>query len=297
MKEYLRRLALKIPVLRHQLLAVDKLCEISEQVKQIRVALSQLPSQELENLEYIEFRHSDRFKDKKRLLSFSAKVNSQNGEDGMIAEIFKRIGSTNRKFVEIGVESGLECNTAFLAACGWSGHWIDSSHTMLQTIAGSPDKLAKSVVGVQHFVTAENVATVLKESGVPTEFDLLSIDVDQNTYYIWEALGQYRPRVVAIEYNSAIPASVDWRVQYSPDRCWDGTQNFGASLKSLEKLGHRLGYNLVGCDCTGTNAFFVMQNLCDGHFAFPYDSENHFEPMRRVGFFATRHTAAFLDRV
>jgi hypothetical protein len=294
-RERLRQIALTIPFLRHQLLTTDKLAEISEQLKQIQITLTQLPAWDFENLERLELQKSARFKDSKRLLSFSAKVNSQNGEDGIIAEIFNRIGTTNQIFVEIGVENGFECNTAFLAACGWSGHWIDSSANMVQTICKYRDKLAKSVKGWQRFITAENAVAIFEAAGVPNEFDLLSIDVDQNTYYIWEALRHYRPRVVVVEYNSAIPPSVDWRVQYSLDRCWDGTQNFGASLKALEYLGRQLGYNLVGCDCSGTNAFFVTQDICGDHFASPYDAENHFEPTRKTGFRPLRHPPALLD--
>ncbi|MGC8643998.1 MAG: hypothetical protein ACP5XB_29415, partial [Isosphaeraceae bacterium] len=53
---------------------------------------------------------------------------SQNGEDGIIAEIFQRIGVTNRYFVEFGASDGFENNTALLVRpLGWRGLWIDGS--------------------------------------------------------------------------------------------------------------------------------------------------------------------------
>ena len=55
-----------------------------------------------------------RYMEEKRLLRFGFKVYSQNEEDGIINEIFQRIGTTNKTFVEIGVGNGLENNTLHL---------------------------------------------------------------------------------------------------------------------------------------------------------------------------------------
>jgi hypothetical protein len=57
--------------------------------------------------------------DPKRLVRHGYKVYSQNDEDGIIAEIFRRIGTTSHTFVEFGVETGVECNTAKLLVEGW----------------------------------------------------------------------------------------------------------------------------------------------------------------------------------
>src|ERR1700710_996826 len=52
-----------------------------------------------------------RYTTSKRLNRHEYQVFSQNGEDGIIQEIFNRIGTTNKYFIEFGVESGLECNS------------------------------------------------------------------------------------------------------------------------------------------------------------------------------------------
>src|SRR5919204_6377034 len=67
-----------------------------------------------------------RHADPKRLLRYGFKLYSQNDEDGIIQEIFRRIGSTDRTFVEFGVETGVECNTAKLLVEGWRGLWIEA---------------------------------------------------------------------------------------------------------------------------------------------------------------------------
>ena len=132
----------------------------------------------------------------------------------------------------------------------------------------------------QAFITKENIQEIFKESNVPIEFDLLSIDIDGNDYWVWQALNQYRPRVVIIEYNSTIGPSIEWIMKYNSEHSWDKTNYFGASLKALELLGQQKGYKLVGCNLAGINAFFVRDDLVEDKFTSPFTSENHFEPMR-----------------
>jgi hypothetical protein len=241
----------------------------------------------------IDLPNQPRFQDPKRLLRHSFRVNSQNGEDGIIREIFRRIGTTNRVFVEIGVDDGIENNTAFLVTQGWTGFWIDGNDTFI----GKAQKRGwdRHVGLLSAYVSRENINSLLQQLKVPAEFDLLSLDVDYNTYYLWEALTTYRPRAVVIEYNASIPTDMEWKVRYDAAATWDGTWNFGASLKSYELLGAKLGYKLVGCDFHGNNAFFVRDDLVGDHFATPFTSENHFEPSRPSLFYHTSAKRGWLD--
>ena len=70
----------------------------------------------------------ERLKDKKCLEYYGFKVYSQNDEDGIIEEIFNRVGTTNKIFIEFGVENGLECNSHYLLFKGWRGLWIDGGN-------------------------------------------------------------------------------------------------------------------------------------------------------------------------
>jgi hypothetical protein len=45
------------------------------------------------------------------LSSKEEKIFSQNGEDGVLIEIFAKIGSKDKYFVEFGVEDGSQCNS------------------------------------------------------------------------------------------------------------------------------------------------------------------------------------------
>lgn len=101
---------------------------------------------------------------------------------------------------------------------------------------------------------------------MPERFDLLSIDLDYNDYWIWKAIETYVPRVVVIEYNATPGPSESQVVEYDPYHRWDGTDHFGASLLALVRLGHLKGYELIGCDSKGVNAFFVRSDLVEDHF-------------------------------
>ena len=108
----------------------------------------------------------------------------------------------------------------------------------------------------------------------------MSIDIDGNDYYVWRAINVIKPRVVVIEYNAKFPPNHAWRQAYNAEHGWDGSDWHGASLKALEQLGRELGYQLVGTNIRGVNAFFVKQELADDHFIEPATSEVLYNPAR-----------------
>ena len=232
------------------------------------------------------FRHEllqqPRYADPRRLAHFEHQVFSQGGEDGIVREIFRRIGETDRVFVELGAGNGLENNTAFLLMQGWHGHWFEGSAKNVATIRRAcANRIADgSLTLADDIVTAENALRLVQERVRAPAFDFLSLDLDRNTYHVWEALGALKARVVAIEYNGQFPADLAWTVDYDAKRWWNGTIWYGASLKALELLAARLGYVLVGCDIAGVNAFFVRDDLAGDKFCAPFTAENHYEPPR-----------------
>ena len=223
-----------------------------------------------------------RYQNPKRLSRFEHQVFSQGGEDGIIAEIFRRIGATTRTFTECAPGDGLECNTLYLLTQGWSGVWVEANAKHLRAIRQAfKKKLSENSLRLQSKrVTAENVDAVLDRASLPVDFDLLSIDLDRNDYWVWSKIDRYRPRVVVIEYNAIFPPGCHWVVDYHPQAVWDKTSNFGASLTALEQLGIEKGYKLVGCTLAGTSAFFVRDDLISDHFLSPFTAESHYEPPR-----------------
>lgn len=178
------------------------------------------------------------------------KIFSQNGEDGVIEKIFSTIGVTNQFYVEFGVENGKECNTRYLReVCGWSGLMMDGSNENA------------SINLHKEYITAENINELFAKYNVPFDFDLLSIDIDGNDFYVWHAIQEYSPKVVVIEYNASYTPPQDKIIVYDPNYVWNGTDYFGASFLSLKKLGAHKGYTLIYAENQGINLFFVRDDI------------------------------------
>ena len=199
---------------------------------------------------------------------FGIKIYSQNDEDGIILYILKHIGVKTKKFVEVGVENGIECNTTnLLKNFNWSGAQIEGNKKLynnakiqLKKVLG---KKIKNLKLLNIFITKKNINQILKKySG--KEIDLLSIDIDGNDFWIWKAINCVKPRLVVIEYNSFFGPTLSCTIPYNHKFIWNYEKKrsyYGASLKALEKLGRKKEYTLVGVDGNGVNAFFVRNDL------------------------------------
>jgi hypothetical protein len=223
-----------------------------------------------------------RYADPKRLLRHGFKVYSQHDEDGIIQEIFRRTGTSNRTFVEFGVETGIECNTVKLLIEGWRGLWVEANAQACKSISSTFDTFLQDrrLTLKQSLVTAESINTLIRSADLAGEIDLLSIDIDFNDYWVWKAIEVIKPRVVVIEYNAGLRPPLSLTVPYQPNYSGGGTNFFGASLEALVRLGRAKGYRVVGCNISGSNAFFVREDLCADHFIEPATAEEHYEPPR-----------------
>lgn len=224
----------------------------------------------------------ERYDDPRRLLRHGYKVYSQNDEDGLIAEVFRRIGAPNRTFVEFGVETGRECNTLWLLAQGWRGLWIEANEAACAEISA---RLAHLIAGdrlrlANALVTTDSIDAIIEGELGGVEVDFLSIDIDGNDFWVWQAIRSIRPRLVCIEYNATWRPPVSIVTPYDPAWRWDGTSYYGASLAALTVLAREKGYALVGCCLAGANAFFVREDLLQDEFFEPNSAEAHYEPFR-----------------
>lgn len=185
------------------------------------------------------------------LSSFAESEFSQFGEDGMLAEIFSRLGVTDGYFVEFGASNGVRLsNTHKLWRSGWSGCLIE----------GDPDRYAELCANIDsdrtHLVNEyvqesgpSSVDSILERVGAPHDIDVLSIDVDGDDLALWRGIRRHNVRAVVIEYNPTIPVGVLYE---NPSGA-----NHGNSASSLIAVGHSLGMQLVAQ--TRMNLIFLAQ--------------------------------------
>lgn len=189
------------------------------------------------------------------LLQYAVNRYSQNGEDGIISEICRRLDIKTGWFVEFGAWDGKHLSNTYnlLAHHNWQGVDIEGSaeryQDLLRTKAAFPERLHTICTLVD--VAGENkLDQLLARTPIPRDFDLLSIDVDSIDWQIWNSVLEYQPKIVVIECNNLLRPG---RLQLH-----DPPRHVGASFSSLVELGTRKGYQLV---CHTGNCIFVRKEL------------------------------------
>jgi hypothetical protein len=193
-------------------------------------------------------------------------VYSQWGEDGIIQHLLRHVRVPRKIFVEFGVQNYTESNTRFLLVKdNWSGLVIDGSAAHIAYIRQDEIYWRHNLKAAHSFITRENINELLRENGVSGEIGLLSVDIDGNDYWVWEAIDSVSPALVITEYNARFGAERAVTVPYDPafvrEKAHASCAYYGASLAALVALGKRKGYAFVGTNTAGNNAFFVRQDL------------------------------------
>lgn len=193
-------------------------------------------------------------------------VYSQWGEDGIIQYLLRQVPVQRRIFVEFGVEDYTEANTRFLLINdNWAGLVIDGSAAHVGTIRRDSIYWRHNLKAVESFITRENINDLLRDNGISGEIGLLSVDIDGNDYWVWEAIDVVNPAIVVVEYNSRFGPERAVTVPYDPafirSQADPSCVYYGASLSALVALGKRKGYAFVGSNTAGNNAFFVRRDL------------------------------------
>ncbi len=191
------------------------------------------------------------------LATYARNITSQGGEDGIIERILEVIGKNNPGWcVEFGACDGKRDSNTWhlLNNKGWSGVLIEP---VAEWYAGLKEnyKNRTDVYCLNRFVNWEGVDTldnIFSETPLPEDFELLVVDIDGNDAHVFEAMQNYRPHVVSIEFHRLINPAV----RFTPPK--DFSLNWSASLGALYDLAKVKGYELV-C-AINWNAFFVRRD-------------------------------------
>ena len=189
------------------------------------------------------------------------RVFSQFGDDGIIQYLLQHVDAPE-SFIEFGVETYRESNTRFLLVKdNWRGLVIDGSESNVASIRTLSESWRHDLTSVASFITRDNINDLFRDAGFTGDVGLLSIDIDGNDYWVWEAIEVVSPVVVVVEYNSVFGPGAKVTVPYAADFTRRAAHHsnlfFGASLAALCDLGQRKGYAFVGSNSAGNNAYFV----------------------------------------
>lgn len=184
---------------------------------------------------------------------YKKNITSQWGEDGIISEIFKRIGIQEKFCIEFGAWDGKHLSNVWNLwhEMGWSALLIEGDQKKCDDLILSTSSF-KNVKPYCAYVEAQgknSLDNILEQTFPKKKIDLLSIDIDGNDYYILESL-QARPKVIIIEYNPTIPVDMELVQKQG--------EYFGSSALSIYNLAHKKGYKLI--TITETNFFLVHES-------------------------------------
>lgn len=233
---------------------IRNILELPVKIKRIQEALGRIEARQNQS------NKSNNFND------YEFRVFSQWGEDGLIQYLLGQVEIPNKIFIEFGVENYSEANTRFmLANNNWAGLIIDGDQNNINHVKRDVIYWAQNLVAECAFITRENINKLISQSKISGDIGLLSIDIDGNDYWVWEAIDCVSPRIVICEYNSLFGPKGKVTIPYKADFIRDTTNYnivyYGASLAALDYLAQRKGYSLVGSNNAGNNAFFVRDDV------------------------------------
>lgn len=187
------------------------------------------------------------------LLKYRQNVYSQNGEDGILQELLRRLNVSSGWVCEFGAWDGKACsNTYRLIENQFKGVYIEARddyyQDLLKTCTEQPNILPiHAMVGYDGDNTLDQI---LATTPIPRDFEVLSIDIDSYDYQVWRSVVEYTPKIVIIEINSSV-SPLDMTHIHGPGK--EGT-GFGPMIA----LGKAKGYTLLGH--TG-NLIFIRNDL------------------------------------
>jgi hypothetical protein len=195
------------------------------------------------------------------------KVTRPNGivEEGLMEHLFSVHAPAEKFCVEFGAGDGENFSLArnLIERHGFGALVIEGDETMAETLIGRYRSNPR-VRALRAFVSRENIVSLFRQANVPARMALLSIDIDGNDYYLWEAIAsEYRSDFVCIEYNASFAPGREFVISYDAGFRWSGDDYFGASFSSLVRLGETLGYRLIHCSSGGDNLIFASADIAE----------------------------------
>jgi hypothetical protein len=197
---------------------------------------------------------------------------SQNGEDGILDVLRRKLSSSNRYFVEIGSADGMQNNSSWLVVAEqYAGLMVEGNPRLVERAKRLIPHYSIGAECVNMFVNSNSIRE-LKSLALHSDPDVFSLDIDGVDYYVAKAVfdAGFRPKIFVVEYNSVFGPDKSMTVPYKEDFSF-GREHptrlyYGVSLAAWRKFFADLGYRFVTVDSKGVNAFFIDPQFFDAEF-------------------------------
>jgi hypothetical protein len=180
-------------------------------------------------------------------------------EQSRIKEFTQSLENRKSWCVDIGAGDGVKgSNTFALFRDGWKGLAVEYDPQRFAMLARTYASLEVDLAKCK--VTPNSIVPLLQAHHVPTDFDVLSLDIDGYDYFVLEQfLDKFRPSVICTEINEKIPPPIKFAVRYDPHYSWAGDHFYGQSISLLHQLCSTQNYSLV--ELHYNNAFLIPNEL------------------------------------
>ena len=184
---------------------------------------------------------------------YKKNIYSQNGEDGIVLEILKRLklNPKNRWCCEFGAWDGIHGSNTFnlVKNLNYNAVYIEGEKNKFKDLLNTRKKF-KRIIPFNKFVehkknSLNSLDKILKKTKISKNFDILSIDIDSHDLAVWKSLKKYRPKIVIIEINSGL---------YPGIKQIHGNGKIGNSFTSTVEYAKKKNYQLV---CHTGNCIFI----------------------------------------
>ena len=149
------------------------------------------------------------------LIQYRRDYFSNNGEDGIIAELLKRMSITSGWCCEVGASDGHTSSNTFnlIKDRKFKGVMIEGDDALYERLLNL-SKQFNNITPIKSFIAKDSnsdnfIEKILSKTEIPKDFDVFSLDIDSFDYWVWKNMDVYRPKIVIVE-TSGLNLDIKW---------------------------------------------------------------------------------------
>ncbi len=184
------------------------------------------------------------------ILKYYNNIYSENGEDGIIEYLIKKLSLNDIQCCEFGAWDGKKFSNTFNLVKNYNARavYIEGDESkyldLLETCKKYPN-----IVPIKKFISPTNdensIDQVLSKTFLKKNFEILSIDVDSNDLEIFETMKDYYPKIVIIEISSDLGPDILYRYNKDSKNFDSNGEPFVASFSSVVEVCKNKGYTII----------------------------------------------------